>query len=407
VSSATSTPVDLQPPTGDPWGQVTVPAGWEPIAEIARRVSEGLGVLAERTTTDIIREIPAYAAGRVPREDVTLSVIRNLEMMLIGIAESRGPTPDEIAVRRELGARRAAQGHPIDALIQAYHVGYRELWQELVRAVPEGDTRTADLLLQAATTVWQWVHQLTNAIAEAHAETLHSREAHAIGARQRFLELVVAGDLASDEVLQLAASVGFDHTGRFQAVVARPHAFEGDEPRELQRALDETAGGAHAVVQRGPAIIALLQAADLGAALTAFAGVLDRAPVGVGLERDGLVGARTSLGDADRAVALADDGPVSFDGTWLWATLLRASPRLEVLLAPGVTVAAEHPHLAATVEAFAEAGFSVSQTARDLDLHANTVAYRLDRWKELSGWDPRTYDGLSRSLGAILLERRG
>ena len=36
--------------------------------------------------------------------------------------------------------------------------------------------------------------------------------------------------------------------------------------------------------------------------------------------------------------------------------------------------------------------------AESLDLHANTVKYRLSRWQEITGWDPRTLDGLMRSL---------
>jgi hypothetical protein len=28
------------------------------------------------------------------------------------------------------------------------------------------------------------------------------------------------------------------------------------------------------------------------------------------------------------------------------------------------------------------------------------VTYRLQRWAQLSGWDPRTFDGLTRSLAA-------
>ncbi|MCC5949132.1 MAG: helix-turn-helix domain-containing protein [Nitriliruptoraceae bacterium] len=59
----------------------------------------------------------------------------------------------------------------------------------------------------------------------------------------------------------------------------------------------------------------------------------------------------------------------------------------------GTPVAAEHPHLADAVRTFAEAGFSVSEAGRRLEVHANTVAYRLDRWEELTGWDPAASPG--------------
>ena len=53
------------------------------------------------------------------------------------------------------------------------------------------------------------------------------------------------------------------------------------------------------------------------------------------------------------------------------------------------------------MDAFAAAGFSVSEASRTLAVHANTVAYRLDRWEELTGWDPRSFNGLVRSVAAL------
>ncbi len=53
------------------------------------------------------------------------------------------------------------------------------------------------------------------------------------------------------------------------------------------------------------------------------------------------------------------------------------------------------------MRAFGEHGFSVSEAGRRLSVHANTVGYRLDRWAELTGWDPRTFPGLVRSLAAL------
>jgi sugar diacid utilization regulator len=93
----------------------------------------------------------------------------------------------------------------------------------------------------------------------------------------------------------------------------------------------------------------------------------------------------------------------AFEDVWLWATLADAEERLRELLTSGAEVAAKHPHLAQAVAAFGEHGFSVSEAARQLEVPANTVGYRLERWSGLTGWDPRTFDGLVRSLAAIRL----
>ena len=45
--------------------------------------------------------------------------------------------------------------------------------------------------------------------------------------------------------------------------------------------------------------------------------------------------------------------------------------------------------------------------ARRLGLHPNSTMYRLARWHELTGWDPRTFRGLSLSLLACWLAAAG
>ncbi|MCC5870139.1 MAG: helix-turn-helix domain-containing protein [Gammaproteobacteria bacterium] len=132
--------------------------------------------------------------------------------------------------------------------------------------------------------------------------------------------------------------------------------------------------------------------------------VVPDATIGMGTVRRGLDGARQSIEDAERVLAVLDGSETGlFDELWLWATLADLGPRLDPLLERGTSVAAEHPHLADAVRTFAEAGFSVSEAGRRLEVHANTVAYRLDRWEELTGWDPRSFAGIVRSVAALRL----
>jgi hypothetical protein len=292
---------------------------------------------------------------------------------------------------------------PIDAVLGAYHVGYRELWRSLVRAVPPGDERSATQLLSAATLVWSWVHQLTDAIAAAHAATVRSVEARAVGARQRFVELLVGGDLAGTEADRLARSLGFDPGGAFVVTVLRG-ATDDLDAVGVQRAVDGVAGR-HAVAARGPELVTVSQGAeDPAAVVEACRASFPGSAIATGAAREGLHGARDSLSDAELTLAVTEPGgTATFEDAWLWATLTGAADRLRPLLASGAEVASSHPHLAEAVTAFAEAGFSVSEAARRLSLHANTVAYRLDRWTELTGWDPRRFPGLLRSVAALRL----
>lgn len=59
--------------------------------------------------------------------------------------------------------------------------------------------------------------------------------------------------------------------------------------------------------------------------------------------------------------------------------------------------------LSRTIRAFTDCNFNVKRTARVLGVHTNTVYFRLNRMKKLSGLDPRTYAGASTILAALRL----
>jgi hypothetical protein len=124
---------------------------------------------------------------------------------------------------------------------------------------------------------------------------------------------------------------------------------------------------------------------------------------GIGQPRRGLAGARRSVVDAGQAFALSSQRgvPVRFSDEWVAATLVAAGDALDDLCATALDVARRSPHLADAVLAFAEQGLSVVGAGRALHVHANTVIYRLERWQHLTGWDARTFDGLSRSVAAL------
>jgi len=64
--------------------------------------------------------------------------------------------------------------------------------------------------------------------------------------------------------------------------------------------------------------------------------------------------------------------------------------------------------LSRTIRAFTDCNFNVKRTAHVLGVHTNTVYFRLNRMKKLSGLDPRSYAGASTMLAALrLLEIHG
>lgn len=402
LGSSTIPDRDLDVPPGDPWASLQVPRGWSRVARLCRETHDDLHDISAQITAVIFEAVPAYADSAVPRPDLGRSVERNVADLLVGIAERRDPTPEELRRRADLGARRATQGLPVDTLMQAFHVGYREMWEILVQRAGGFDTDLSPLLLQASTTMWTWTHQVTDALGHAHAETLRTMALRAASVRQRFLELVMAGDHESEEAITLARGLDFEAAGAFRAYVVRTAVLDGSETPRLQTACAQLAGNQQ-VISQGARLVVLSQGEDEAPIEQVLTSQLPEATIGVGLVRGGLDGARLSIGDAERALALTTRPRVIvFEDVWPWALLARDLDRAQPLLDTARRTARDHPHLAEAVTAYASHG-SIADAGRALGVHPNTITYRLERWSELSGWDARDFDQLLRSVIALRL----
>ncbi len=382
-----------------------VPPGGDSVAALCQQVYDDLDQVAAQCATDIRRAIDAYAGSAVSDEDLHQSVVRNMDLLLIALAENRPPRLAEINVLRDLGALRANQGMSISHLNEAFHIGYRHVWEQLVDRSAASDDATRSRLLGAATTMWAWTHYTGDALGSSHATVTHDLAVRAAATRYRFLDLLTSGSIESEELALLGRSLGFDLEGRFCAVVYRCTTPVTDDATGLQRSLGLLAG-LHQVVARGRVITVLSQGGSVTDVDDAIRDGLgdDEAAGGTGRDRASLAGARLSLGDANRAAALATPGTtVHFDDEWIWAVLRDEQERLDDVIATGRMIVTENPDVAETVRCFAECGFSPARTAKQLFVHANTVSYRLKRWHEMTGWDARTFDGLARSMACIRL----
>jgi hypothetical protein len=391
---------DLQDLPAEARTAVAIPEGWEAIAALCRRIDQP--ALVGLTVDRIVAEIPAYASSEVPPADLYASVDHNLEMILFGVMAHRGPTPQELEVRRELGHRRALQALPVEALLSAYHVGFRELWAELVRQA-ENDGNATGLLLSAATTTWSWIHEVTEAVANSYRQTVTLREAAAQGTRQRLLEMMLLGDTESAEARSLTEAAGFDPQRSFTAVAIAIDVADSLSPADFEERLARVAG-LQRLGMRGRSVVLLAQDKDDSQLGLGLRGAFNNA-VGIGLRRPGLAGARESIFDAERAMGVAANGSgfAMFVDCWPAATARQERHRLEPVIARSVSAITSNPTLAESVRAFADSGFSLTGAARALHVHPNTLAYRLDRWERLTGWNPRTWEGLEKSMVCLEL----
>ncbi|MFF9580795.1 PucR family transcriptional regulator [Streptomyces achromogenes] len=387
----------VEPVTEGAGGRSDTPAAWQPVAELCEALAEELPTVIPKIVDRIRLEIPSYRI--VDREQQERDVTRHYQGLLTGVAARRLPTREEVDAAHALGAERAATGLPLYALVEAYHVGYREMWNVLLARAQSHDPRAGAQLVSIVGMFWTWVQHSSSAAAEAYGAAVRAADATLLRLTHQFLDGLVTAAPAGVDLEQLAAALTFDPAGEFQALCSPAEDWPDERMMELRH---HRWPGTLRCATRGNLMITLAQDIPPHAVVEAARRHNPDASFGIGLPRTGLPGAAMSMADARAALPLAEPGQVRyFADHWLLATLAPTAQRFAVLLEPRREVARQHPELAETVLKFAENGFSLSSTARVLHVHPNTVKYRLQRWRQLTDWDVRTWQGLSSTIIAL------
>lgn len=377
--------------------------GQEAIVALCRAVSDDLDDLVPGIVDLIRREVHGYAV--VERAEHEHAVTVQYQGLLTGLTTRRPPTREENERARELGRSRARQGLALESVVSAYHVGYREMWNILLHRAGPDDPAMRSELAGLVGTVWMWIERASSAAADAYGETVRAEDAARLSLTHRFLGALMAGGPLATEHAHMAHMLGFDPGGLFQAVCSPGEAWAEQDIVELRDRLRRSRG-VTLCAGRDNVLMAVFQGMSADVFLEALSAVNPRASAGVGLARKGLAGAGVSLMDAMEVLPVSGSGVGRFADDWLTATVRPQSGRLSALLGPCVRVGREHPDLAETIRAFARHGFSLTDTGRALHIHSNTVRYRLDRWQQLTGFDARTWAGLSASVVGLGLSDR-
>jgi PucR C-terminal helix-turn-helix domain/GGDEF-like domain len=387
-------------PSGD--SPVIDDADWEPLSRLCRAVAEDLPDLAATITARIRAEHPIYEP--LPRNEHLGFIEEQTKQLLAGLAGRRLPTPEQAATARKLGSRRARQGLPVEILLDGFHIGYREVWNTLLNKANTLDPESVPRLIDLVNLMWSWLRLTSGASADAHSETLRSQQAVQINLTHRFLRILRGGETHSDEAAHLARALSFDPDGIFQAFCVPATSSPEEDVGRLQQRLAVHRGTVQ-IANQGTVTVIVCQDMPSDAIIDTVHQHRPQLPIGVGLSRRGLAGAAASIVDAERTLAVAahGGGAADFRHEWLFATLLTHRHQLAPLLQAGQGGDAPPAHLVAAVRAYAENGFSVAAAARALHVHPNTVTYRLERWHQLTGWTPRTLDGLMKSLLSLRL----
>jgi len=412
-------------------------------APLARSVVDSLRVRADEIWVHAFellqRESPEYrnavddAFTRESKAHCN-ELLRAIADIAAGVQPAGGEPFDFVRTHARWRARHRV---PLVASLHAYRIAHRS-YSELSLDALDQSASPADAVQAQRVLSQFWLELFDHVgwvLADTHAAEEALIRAQETGSYQRLLSDLFAGVGPADPELQRLCDLRGVRSGATLAIaVCRPLRRDSAADQEVAlRSLARRVEQALAVAPLGALIdvreglVAAIVSGGGDDLCAALALALTRA--GFGRRRAGGDGASVGI---SREVAEIARLPEALEEALLAAELTRAEQPLmrasEVPL-PEVLVRRADPlamrlvpewsrrlhaaedrsarELVHTIRAFADGSFNVKSTAHRLGVHPNTVYFRLNRLRQISGLDPRTYAGAAAILTALdLLDAR-
>ena len=407
---------------------------------IARRVVTGLRSQSDRIWHNAFqlmqRESPEYR-NSVDEEFTKESKTHCNELLKTIINIASGQTPKSAAdlfdFVRSHAAWRARRQVPLIASLHAYRLAHRTYWTFSRDALSLAPHDAAIRSLTTLSDFWiEFFDHVGAVLAEAHAVEERLIAGQSSRTYTALVEDLLCGRSPRDaEAQSLCALCGIRSSAPMAVAVARPlrtangKLVDADAAlRSIVRLIDQVLPRAAfgRLIEIREAAVTAIVCSDSDPSL----GLLDamrrsglarrsskRPAVLIGVSRDTteIAAIPAAFEEARLAVqfAAASRPILHFSDIDLPEFLLRhaAPPAFRLIPEWARQLASlgdgQPRQLLRTIRTFADCSFNVKQTARYLDVHTNTVYFRLNRIKQLTGIDPRTYSGTSRLLTALRL----
>jgi sugar diacid utilization regulator len=383
--SATTHPVGVWPGTApDPH-----------IVELSKLMLARAPKLGEALADRLYREIDAYRDGTVVTKDqVVESCVANLTFVFDSLAEHADV---DVSPAEYTGTARALAGVPLPAVMTAYRIGFRFMWEETLAAARAARIPT-ESILNATARVFLAQDTFTQAMTTAYRQRLTAQILEQEEERSALVEALLSRRITDTQSLWEAADLlRLPTSGPYVVVAAELPAIgklglpaienklSARDIRSAWRLLPDLQVGI--VHLRGPAtpdtLGTLIEV--LHQAATTRIGISppfhELAETGGALRFARL--AVTGKSSAESLVTVFDDTPLAVAA--VSAPEVMAKIKSSVLGRLNEVPPAERTILLDTFEAWLEAGGSANDTAAKIFCHPNTVRHRLHRIEELTG----------------------
>jgi len=405
---------------GDAAGTAT-----EAVLAIGARLALRRDEIADRIVERIRTEIPDYRlVGDDIIADVRTITASHLELLVSTLVGGRTPVEADFAETRAGGARRVHQGISLESFQRAARLWGQETWEAVLEVSEPAAAAEREAALDIAGQVMRQVDQMSTHVAEGFLHELQSVWSDREVVRRDLLDGLVSGQGDSERIRRLARSLKLSLVESYVVIVLRgadslaeEHTDQPLAARVALRRVVEAArahlrfdGHAPLVGMRQGEVVALcpVQAAADVDEIRRHAGALAEAlavnEICVGVSGcHAIAGAAASYAEARDAVEIAvgiglHGRPLHFDEV-LIDHMLRSTPHADRILDSTLRPLLDYDtgkqaELVSTLRAYMDSGFNLTRSAEVLQVHPNTVVYRLRRIRELSGRDPQDPDDL-------------
>ena len=384
-----------------------------------RRVGEALAgrhtEVGRAIAARIVDEIPGYRdAAPELIDDLRAGATATAELLGRTLAEGSTVRREDLGFLRRLAARRVRQGVSLEVFIHAYRVALLAFWDACAdEASRLRISRDAGFAL--ARSAIDAIDTITTQAAEAYLreETRLSRQSGR--AARDLVERLIDGQPV-DPGRRHPAAPGLDPTGRLLTVVGRVEQTTLEVGDALQVARDTLEESLSLGVVRPLAAIrhgefVLISAGTSPRARGASLRDARQRTVeehnidvryGVSVPSQGFASVQQAYREAALALSYTSAGRpiVSLDElSALECALIGATATTKAIIASKGDMLRALPDdelaaTAATIRAFATADLNIAGAAGQMQVHPNTVRYRLQQIGTRTGYDPRTFAGL-------------
>jgi sugar diacid utilization regulator len=364
----------------------------------------------------LCREIDAYSDGTVvTKDEVRESCVANVTFIFESLA---GDADVDVSPAEHTGTARALAGVPLPAVMTAYRIGFRFMWEQTL-AVARTAAIPTDSILDATARVFLAQDTFTEAMSTAYRQELTAQILEREEERSALVEALLSRRITDSHSLWEAADLlRLPTSGPYVVVAAELPAIgklglptienklSVRDIRSAWRLLPDLQVGI--VHLRGPATTETLRKVVevLEQAATARVGIsppfqeLPETSDALRFARLAVTGKPLS----DSLVAVFDDTPLAVAA--VSAPEAMAKIRSSVLGPVNALPAEERTLLLDTFQAWLQAGGSANETAAQIYCHPNTVRHRLHRIEELTARSLSRPTDLAELCLAFEVERR-